>query len=138
MNSATHEGLIADRPISLGCAAADLPLLGGLPKATRDILVASSTIQRFAPRADVFKDGESPEHLHIVLSGIVDLSCTYKGHECTALVMAAGDVFMPAAALYSEPYLVSARALTASRVLMIDAVVVSQHARNCTELALSL
>lgn len=138
MSSAAHEALIADRSISLGCAAADLPLLGGLPKATRDTLIASSTIERFPPRADVFKDGESPEHLHIVLSGIVDLSCTYKGHECTALLMAAGDVFMPAAALYSEPYLVSARALTASRVLMIDAEAVRQQARKSTELALAL
>ena len=138
MSSVAHEALIADRSTSLGCAPADLPLLGGLPKATRDILIACSTIERFPPRGEVFKDGETPEHLHIVLSGIVDLSCTYKSHECTALVMAAGDVFMPAAALYSEPYLVSARALTASRVLMIDAEVVRQQARKCTQLALAL
>ena len=138
MRSVAHEALIADRSTSLGCAPVDLPLLGGLPKATREILIACSTIERFPPRGEVFKDGETPEHLHIVLSGIVDLSCTYKGHECTALVMAAGDVFMPAAALYSEPYLVSARALTASRVLMIDAEVVRQQAQKCTELALAL
>jgi CRP/FNR family transcriptional activator FtrB len=129
---------IADRSNSLGCAAADVPLLGSLPKPTRDLLLGCSTVERFAPRAEIFKDGEAPEHLHIVLSGIVDLSCTYKGHECTALVMAAGDVFMPAAALYSEPYLVSARALTASRLLMIDAEVVRREARKCNELAIAL
>ena len=52
--------------------------------------------------------------------------------------LSAGDVFMPAAALYSEPYLISARALSASRLLMIDSQVVRQEARTCTELALAL
>jgi CRP/FNR family transcriptional activator FtrB len=53
-------------------------------------------------------------------------------------MMAAGDVFMPAAALYAEPYLISAHALTASRILMIDAEVVRSEARSSTELALGL
>ena len=79
-----------------------------------------------------------PEHLHVVLSGLIDLSGSYKGGECSALMMAAGDVFMPAAALYSEPYLVSAYALAPSRILLIDAKVVRDEARKCPELALAL
>lgn len=138
MISVADEAPIAERSSSLACAAADIPLLAGLPKSSRELLLGRSRIERFAPRAEVFRDGEAPEHLHVVLSGIVDLSCTYKGHECTALVMAAGDVFMPAAALYSEPYLIAARALTASRMLLIDAETVRQEARRCTELALGL
>lgn len=129
---------IADRSNRSGCASADIPLLGGLPKSTRELLLGCSTVERFAPRDEIFQNGEAPQHLHIVLSGIVDLSCTYKRHECTALVMAAGDVFMPAAALYSEPYLVSARALTVSRLLMIDAEVVRREALRSNELALAL
>jgi CRP/FNR family transcriptional activator FtrB len=53
-------------------------------------------------------------------------------------MMAAGDVFMPAAALYAEPYLVSAHTLTASRILMIDADAVRHESVKCTELALGL
>jgi CRP/FNR family transcriptional activator FtrB len=45
---------------------------------------------------------------------------------------------MPAAALYAEPYLISARALTPSRILTIDAAVVRHEAQGCTELALAL
>jgi len=52
--------------------------------------------------------------------------------------MAAGDVFMPAAALYAEPYLISAHALTASRILMIDSEIVRREAKSSTELALGL
>ena len=128
----------ADAAARLAAAAAEVPLLSKLPAATRQRLLAASRIERFAPSAELFRDGEIPAHLHIVLSGLVDLSCSYKGQECTALMMAAGDVFMPAAALYSEPYLISARALSASRLLMIDSQVVRQEARSCTELALAL
>lgn len=119
-------------------AAAELPLLATLPKAVRERLLASSHMERFAPRAQIFGDGEAATHLHLILSGIVDLAAAYKGGECSALMMAAGDVFMPAAALYSEPYLVSAHSLTASRILMIDADVVRAEARACVELALGL
>lgn len=125
----------ADR---LGSFATELPLLGSLPASVRDRLLESSRIERLAPRADVFIKGEAPKDLHIVLNGIVDLSCAYKGNECTALMMAAGDVFMPAAALYAETYLVSARALTATRLLMIDVKAVREEAAKCTELALGL
>jgi len=122
----------------LATVAADLPLLAGLPPSVRERLLQASRIERIAPRADIFTKGETPDHLHIVLSGLVDLSCTYKGNECTALLMAAGDVFMPAAALYDEPYLISAHALTASRILTIDAGAVRREAQGCTELALAL
>jgi CRP/FNR family transcriptional activator FtrB len=129
---------IAPRPNKPAWTGADLPLLGKLPDPVRARLLQSSHIERFAPRAELFGDAEVPRHLHVVLNGLVDLSCSYKGGECTALMMAAGDVFMPAAALYSEPYLISARALTAARILMIDAEAIRLEARDCTELALAL
>lgn len=122
----------------LATVAAEVPLLAGLPSAVRERLLESSRIERIPPRADIFTRGETPDHLHIVLSGLVDLSCAYKGNECTALMMAAGDVFMPAAALYDEPYLISARSLTSSRILTIDAEAVRREAQGCTELALAL
>jgi CRP/FNR family transcriptional activator FtrB len=122
----------------LASVAAEVPLLGRLPLAVRERLLQSSRIERIPPRADIFTMGATPDHLHIVLSGLVDLSCSYKGNECTAMMMAAGDVFMPAAALYDEPYLISARSLTASRLLTIDAAAVRREAQGCTELALAL
>jgi CRP/FNR family transcriptional activator FtrB len=122
----------------LATVAAEVPLLAGLPLSVRERLLDSSRIERIAPRADIFTKGAIPDHLHIVLSGLVDLSCAYKGNECTALMMAAGDVFMPAAALYDEPYLISARSLTASRIMTIDAEAVRREAHGCTELALAL
>jgi CRP/FNR family transcriptional activator FtrB len=138
MNGLADSASIAARSGNWAGTAADVPLLSGLPKPVSDRLLQHSRVERFPPRAELFDGGAAPEYLHAILSGIVDLSCSYKGGECTALMMAAGDVFMPAAALYCEPYLVSARALTASRILLIDAGVVRRESRTCTELALAL
>src|SRR3569833_618352 len=138
MISVADKPLVADSSGPLGKDPSALPLLGTLPKPVRQRLLDASRIDRFAPRAQLVGGAELPAHLHIVLAGMVDLSCSYKGGECTALMMAAGDVFMPAAALYAEPYLVSAHALTPSRILMIDADAVRQEAGKCPELALAL
>src|SRR5690348_1179398 len=138
MSSVANQASIADASTRLGCAPDDIPLLGSLPVAVRQRLLAASRVEKFAPRAQLFGGADMPEHLHVVLSGLIDLSCSYKGGECSALMMAAGDVFMPAAALYSEPYLVSAYALAPSRILLIDAKVVRDEARKCPELALAL
>jgi CRP/FNR family transcriptional activator FtrB len=127
-----------ERASRLRALGAEIPLLAALPEPVRQRLLNTSRIERFAPRDAVISNGQAPAHLHVILSGIVDLCCTYRSHECTALVMAAGDVFMPAAALHAEPYLVSAQAVTASRILMIDADVVRQEALNCVPLALGL
>lgn len=138
MNSLADSVAFASPNSRLGCSPAELPLLGSLPRPVRERLLESSRTERLAARTEVFTKGETPKYLHIVLSGIIDLSCSYKSGECTALMMAAGDIFMPAAALYAEPYLISAHALTVSRILMIDAEVVRREARNCSELALGL
>lgn len=135
MNGVADKVAFTNHVRRLDMAAADVPLLTSLPKPVRERLLASSHVERFAPRSDIFTVGEAASQLHIILAGIVDLAAAYKGSECTALMMAAGDVFMPAAALYSEPYLVSARALTSTRILMIDADVVRQEALACVELA---
>ena len=129
---------IADTESRLAAANGEVPILSTLPAAVRQRLIDASRLERFAPRAELFRDGELPRHLHIMLSGLVDLSCSYRGQEYTAMMMAAGDVFMPAAALYAEPYLISASTLAPSRILMIDAEVVRQEARDCSDLALSL
>ena len=117
---------------------ANLPLLRGLGPGTRDRLLETARIERFAPSARIFAERDIPEHLYVVLNGIIDLSCSYKQHESTALLLAGGDVFMPAAALHEEPYLVSARALTASRLLLIDAATVRQQTATSPQLALAI
>jgi CRP/FNR family transcriptional regulator, transcriptional activator FtrB len=138
MELATQSASAVDCAGGIDADIGDIPLLGDLPKATREELLRAARIERFAPSARIFEESETPQFLYVVLAGIIDLSCSYKRNECTALLLSRGDVFMPAAALYEEPYLVSAGALTPSRLLLIDAQTVRQQTSRCPQLALGI
>jgi len=138
MSTVAESLAVPDRTDRLRSIAGEIPLIGSLPRESRERLLQHSRIERFPPRSLLLSEGEIPKDMHIVLSGIVDLSCTYKGHEYTALIMSAGDISMPAAALFQEPFLISARALTATRLLTVDADAFRSEARRSPELALSI
>jgi CRP-like cAMP-binding protein len=121
---------------ALAGPSADIPLLSCLGETARDRLLDEARVQRFAATKIIFSENERPSDLKIVLSGIIDLSCRYDGREKTALLLSAGDVLMPAASLFNEPYLVAARALTAARILTIDAKAVRDEAARSPALAL--
>ncbi len=101
-------------------AVGKLPLFAGLPAAQMERLLQGASIQRCAPGMVLFQEGEAARHLHVLVSGVADLTKMEGRKECGVLMLSAGDIFMPAAALFDEPYLTSARILTASRVLSLE------------------
>jgi CRP/FNR family transcriptional regulator, transcriptional activator FtrB len=138
MDIATQSVSVVDSAGRLHADVGAIPLLDDLPRTTREALLQDARIERFAPSARIFGEAEIPQHLYVVLGGIIDLSCSYKRNECTALLLVRGDVFMPAAALYEEPYLVAAGALTPARLLLIDAETVREQTQRCPRLALGI
>ena len=84
-------------------------------------MLENSAIRSFPPHSLLFSAGGRPEHLHLVLHGAVELYAGEPPRECTLLLMSKGDVFMPAATLFREPYLNSARTLTSATLLLIPA-----------------
>jgi CRP/FNR family transcriptional regulator, transcriptional activator FtrB len=116
----------------------DIALLASLPAASRARLLKDSRIELVPANETLFLEGETPKFFHAVLRGMVDLSTHYRGRSCTPLIMTAGDVFMPAAALSAEPYLVTARTLTLSRILMIDAALLREEANKVSEVAIAI
>lgn len=123
---------------SPGRDIAEIPLFARLPRASRDRLLEGSRVERFAAQTTIFSEGETPKHFHALLRGMVDLSSNYRRRHCTVLLMRAGDSFMPSAALSDEPYLLSARTLSPSRVLMIDADVGRREARQTPEFGIAI
>lgn len=117
---------------------AEIPLFSRLPRASRERLRDGGRVERFPAGATIFSEGETPKYFHALLRGMVDLSCTYRGRHCTVLLLTAGDSFMPAAALFDEPYLLSARTLSPSRVLMIDSDVVRRESKETPEFGLAI
>lgn len=112
-------------------AAKALPLLSGLDEGSLGRLLGSATAQRHPAETALFEAGESAEHLHVLMSGLVELYAGRRPGECALMLMAKGDVFMPAATLFEEPYLNSARTLESSRILRLPAAAVrTEFARS--------
>ena len=76
--------------------------------------------------------------LHIVLRGIVDLTHVDGDGECGVLLLAAKDLLLPATTLFREPALVSARALTTTKVLILDESATRSALRESTIFATNL
>lgn len=117
---------------------ADIPLLAGLPEPSLRRLLNAARIVRFERGKLLFGEGRIPDEQQIVLSGIVDLARLEGARECTTMMMAAGDVLALAAASSSEPFLVSARALTVVRILAIDTEAVRAEAQLTPAFAMNM
>lgn len=118
--------------------AEQVSLLAGLPGPELDSLLGSASVQRYTRGTTLFDEGEYADKLHIVLSGTVEVYSTCRGREWGLFLMNSGDVLMPVAVMYSEPYLSSARAVTASRLLLLDAERVRTVAASSADFAIRL
>lgn len=105
-----------------------LPLLANLPSQDLDQLLRSAAVE-LAPKGSVlFEQGAKATKLHVLIGGTVELYARHSDRECGIMLLRRGDVFMPAAALYKEPYLNSARTLSTSRLLLLNIPAVRQLA----------
>jgi len=115
-----------------------LPLLASLSAADQDRLLRSSRISSFRTGDFLFRDGEAPVHLHLLLNGLVELTKTQDRKDCGLMIFSAGDVFMPAAALFDEHYLASARILSPARILFLDLACVREYSESSPTFAMTL
>jgi CRP/FNR family transcriptional regulator, transcriptional activator FtrB len=116
----------------------DIPLFASLGEASRRRLLGAARTERVPASATLFQAGEHATDLHILLRGMIDIACTYRGKHCTAMLMTSGDVLMLGSPLYSEPYLVSAQTLTPCRIMKINADLVRDEASRTPELAFAI
>lgn len=119
-------------------AAKKLPMFASLEQPQLARLMRDSKVRSYGSNSVLFEEGKEPEYLHVLLKGVVELYTAFGPRECGILLLSPGDIFMPAASLFNEPYLNSARVLRRARVLMLDAEVVRAEATSSTELALRL
>jgi CRP/FNR family transcriptional activator FtrB len=69
----------------------------------------------------LFREGELPDFLYIVVEGTVELFSTHNGHETTIDTVRPVASFILAAVIQDDVYLKSARTLGPCRILMIPA-----------------
>lgn len=101
-----------------------LPFLAGLARASLLRLLEGADLCRFQSRAELIRQGETPEYLHVIVEGRVEVFASYRERETTVDVLDAGDCFILAAVFLDRNYLKSARSITPTRLLMMRAAAV--------------
>lgn len=117
----------------------DLALVQSLPMFRRaqpehlDELVRGGYLQRYPRGTLLFQEGAHADFLMILMEGAVEMFARDQdGNEAVVQILFPVDSFILAAALTDTPYLMSARTLQPSRILLLEAGafrrIVSAHA----------
>ncbi|MCB9931250.1 MAG: helix-turn-helix domain-containing protein [Alphaproteobacteria bacterium] len=84
-----------------------------------EALMRGSYVHNFPPQIQLITEGEQSDFLHIVLSGTVELFCTWNGRETSMATVRPVSTFILAATIKDAPYLMSARTMEKSRIALL-------------------
>lgn len=98
-----------------------LPLFREMMTQTFDSLMQVSYTQSFPPQLDLFRQGEAADFLHIVIEGAVELHARWNGREAVMGVVRPVTAFILAACVRDARYLMSARTMLKSRIVLLPA-----------------
>lgn len=96
-----------------------LPLFATMQPEVRDEIFGSAFLQVFPPQLTLIETGGRADFLHILIDGLVELFTVDGSREVTMQLVRPVSSFILAAAYTDQRYLMSARTLTASRILLI-------------------
>jgi CRP/FNR family transcriptional activator FtrB len=103
-----------------------LPLFQRAEAGQVEAMLRGAFLQRFPAHVELVHDGDPADFLHVVIEGTVEMFSSHRDRETTLGISGPGNNFVLAAVLLDRPYLQSARALTASRILMVPADAIRQ------------
>lgn len=112
-----------------------LPLFRDVSTPVFDGLMAASYSQNFPPQLDLFLQGDRADFLHILVEGAVELHADWNGREAVMGMVRPVSSFILAACIRDMPYLMSARTLERSRILMLPTVDLRAAIRREPELS---
>lgn len=96
-----------------------LSLFAGVGEASFEALVRAGYLQTFPLGVQLITQGDPPDFLHILLDGSVELFAEWAGEEATMAILRPVSTFILAASVTDRPYLMSARTLTKTRVILL-------------------
>lgn len=97
----------------------ELALFAEMEMSSFEALMRGAYVQNFPPRIDLITEGEAPDFLHVVVSGAVDLFSSWNGRETSMATVRPVSTFILAATIKNAPYLMSARTLEKSRIVLL-------------------
>lgn len=98
-----------------------IPFFSGVEPEQVEAMLRGAFLQRFPAHVELIHTGEPADFLHVIVEGTIEMFSGHRDRETTLGVSGPGDSFILAAVLFDRPYLQSARALVASRILMVPA-----------------
>ncbi|QKG72179.1 helix-turn-helix domain-containing protein [Erythrobacter mangrovi] len=113
---------------------ARLPLFREMDEAKRERVFAGSFLQVFPPQLTLFELGQHPDFLHVLVDGLVELSANSGGRDTTMRIVEPVTSFILAAVVNDLPYLMTARTLEPSRILLVPAALIREVIRQDTAL----
>lgn len=105
---------------------ATLPLFRDMGEAERNRIFSGSFLQVFPPQLTLFELGQRADFLHVLVDGLAELYAHSAGRDTTMRIVEPVTSFILAAVVNDMPYLMSARTLAPSRVLLVPAALVRE------------
>ncbi|MCC5968585.1 MAG: helix-turn-helix domain-containing protein [Pararhodobacter sp.] len=115
-----------------------LPLFQGMALENFEALMEKSYAQNFPAGLELIRQGDPADFLHVVLEGSVELYASWAGRECTMAVVRPVSTFILAACIKDAPYLMAARTLGRSRLILVPSADLRQIFRRDPEFAVSV
>ncbi|WP_310618757.1 cyclic nucleotide-binding domain-containing protein [Flexibacterium corallicola] len=96
-----------------------LPLFQDMSEENFQRLMRGCYVQTFPPQVDLITEGDPCDFLHIVVEGSVELFAAWNGRETTMATVHPVTSFILAATIKDAAYLMSARTLEKSRLILL-------------------
>ncbi len=113
---------------------AKLPLFREMREDERERIFSGSFLQVFPPQLVLFEVGQHADFLHILVDGLAELYTSVGDRDTTMRIVQPVRSFILAAVVTDLPYLMSARTLESSRVMLVPAALMREVVRKDTAL----
>ncbi len=115
-----------------------LPLFRDMLQSSFESLMQGAYAQSFPAGLEMIRQGDPADFLHVIMEGQVELYARWGGRECTMAVVRPVGTFILAACIKDAPYLMSARTVERSRIILVPASDLRAVFRRDPEFAVSV
>lgn len=115
-----------------------LPLFRDMMEASFESLMSRAYAQVFPAGLELIRQGDPADFLHVVVEGSVELYSTWADRQCTMAIVHPVGYFILAACIKDAPWLMSARTIERSRIVLIPASDLRATFRRDSEFAVSV
>jgi CRP/FNR family transcriptional activator FtrB len=118
-------GVVKGANMHIGFSESDYPeireltLFSNMADEQFNRLMRGAYVQNFPPQIELITEGDRSDFLHIIVSGFVELFSKWNNRETSMATVRPISTFILAATVKDAPYLISARTLEKSRIILI-------------------